>query len=351
MSLLLWGACLDSPASPTPATASDGLVFVRSLPGHTDLWWGRLADGAVGPLLERPESEETWPFWSPDAGRLVYESRPREKRAAERLLLFDPATGRSEPLFAGRDLRQHWAAWSPDGRRVAYAYSELARRAPLHSVGEVEIATRRRRVVGPPAAARFFFRPEYAPDGGRLVVERGDAKAPWHEVWILEPGREPRRLVGGLKRRLGKARFTRDGKWVLLTSRPRRGGPGNLLLVALDGSVTRMLASTPASDDHSARPSPARDEIAFISNRDGSPDLFVAELSGGEARNLTRTPGRHEAAPRWSPDGEKIVLSVRPVDGKGEVLSDYRVVVVDRRGRRLFETPGVMADWMPPPGP
>jgi hypothetical protein len=31
-----------------------------------------------------------------------------------------------------------------------------------------------------------------------------------------------------------------------------------------------------------------------------------------------------------------------------EGLARVRVVVVDREGRVLFETPGMMPDWMPP---
>ena len=60
---------------------------------------------------------------------------------------------------------------------------------------------------------------------------------------------------------------------------------------------------------HSARPSPTRDEIAFVSDRDGSSDVFLADLDGSAQRSLQHTPDHNELAPRWSPDGEFVVVT------------------------------------------
>jgi Tol biopolymer transport system component len=117
------------------------------------------------------------------------------------------------------------------------------------------------------------------------------------------------------------------------------------MLARPDGSEARPLAAAPDADERSARPSPTRDEVAFISDRDGSPDLFLVDLAGGPARNLTRSPGRREAAPRWSPDGERIAISVLR---EPPYVSGERVAVVDRQGTPLLEVPGTMPDWMPP---
>ena len=61
-------------------------------------------------------------------------------------------------------------------------------------------------------------------------------------------------------------------------------------------------------DQHSARPSPLRDELVFSSDRagNGSHDLFLADLAGGGIRALRESPEQDEYAPRWSPDGERI---------------------------------------------
>ena len=123
--------------------------------------------------------------------------------------------------------------------------------------------------------------------------------------------------------------------------------------MAADGSDLRAL-TLPGRNQHSARPSPGRDEIAFIADQNGSFDLFVADLSGAGARALTDTPQRNEFAPRWSPDGELLVVTSSPTENgqprlvDREALEDTTVVVYDRAGNRLLETPGMMPDWMPP---
>jgi Tol biopolymer transport system component len=96
-----------------------------------------------------------------------------------------------------------------------------------------------------------------------------------------------------------------------------------------------------------------RDEIAFVSDRDGSSDVFLAELDGSAQRNLQHTPDYNELAPRWSPDGEFVVVTriAREVADFGSMnqrtLEQAHIVVLDRNGRQHFEAVGAMADWMP----
>jgi Tol biopolymer transport system component len=92
-----------------------------------------------------------------------------------------------------------------------------------------------------------------------------------------------------------------------------------------------------------------RDEVAFISNRDGSHDVFLVGLTDGVSRNLTRSPEIDEGVPIWSPDGERLVILRRPrtAPGSRPQVEENRLAVIDREGQVLFETQGMMADWMP----
>jgi Tol biopolymer transport system component len=110
------------------------------------------------------------------------------------------------------------------------------------------------------------------------------------------------------------------------------------------------IAGTPQSDDHSASPSPSRDEIVFVSNRGGSHDIFISPLGEGPAVNLTKGSKTANTSPLWSPDGERIAYVAIPADmvnTQGNQIPHSTIKVIDRKGKLLFETPGAHPAWMP----
>jgi len=339
-------ACAEAPRQPVVGSPSEGLVFVARRDGNPDLHRLRLADGAVGPLVETPGRDELWPFWSEAARRLVFQSRASGAHD-DRLVLLDPESGRRETLPGPEGRNEQWAAWSPDGAALAYVFVDRPGIAGTSGIGVFRPATGAVvEAVGAVDPVRFF-RPEFAPDGRRLVAER--TLGAGSTLWILEPGAAPRALGADRSGHEEKGRFTRDGAFVVYTRRTRPGARGELAVVASGGGGVRALARRPGADDHSARPSPTRDEVVFISDRDGNPEAYRVALDGGAPRRLTHTPGRAEAAPHWSPDGEWIALTTRRLDaGADPGARDERIAVVDREGRLRLEIPGTMPDWMPP---
>ena len=51
----------------------------------------------------------------------------------------------------------------------------------------------------------------------------------------------------------------------------------------------------------------AQAQIAFVSNRDGNPEIYVMDADGGNLRRLTNNPAR-DYAPSWSSDGKRIAF-------------------------------------------
>jgi TolB protein len=77
----------------------------------------------------------------------------------------------------------------------------------------------------------------------------------------------------------------------------------------LDGSNPRRLTRTPKSVNISPRWNPRTGrEIAFISDRGGSPQVYVMDASGANQRPLVARGG-HADSPSWSPDGRYLAFT------------------------------------------
>ena len=325
---------------------SEGLIFVREVEGRADLARARIADGAVIAVSHTPEREERWPYWSDVARRLVFPARPYGPALQTDLVLWDPESGEEAILGSTPDRDERWPTWSPIASRLAYAFKQARRPS---GIALYDLGTKRSEVLASVAAPGLFLRPAFSPDGRRLVAQRRAGQSPETHLWLLESGRPSRRLTGEPGAIDTKARFTPDGRAILFSRQLERGGPRDLFRLDLETGTQRRFASLATADDHSAWPSPTRDEIAFISNRGGSHDVFLLDLAAGVPRNLTRSPEIDEGVPVWSPDGERLVILRRPrtESGPGPSADENHLAVIDREGHLLFETQGMMADWMP----
>jgi Tol biopolymer transport system component len=315
-----------------------------------DLARARLDGGEVRIPWPTPQRDETWPAWSERAARLVFQVGEPGTRERADLWSWRPGDAEPAPIATTPNRDEGWPAWSPVAPELAFAFRSGAR-----SAGVAILAFRGASPVALPLAQAeprsFFLRPRFAPDGASLVAQHRTGRA--STLWILTRGAKPRALTRDPAWFDLKAAFTRDGARVLFTRRPAAGGAQDVASVDLHGADLRLHASTPASDDHAGTPSPSRDEIALISDREGNDELYLAPLAGGAPRRLTHTPEWNEEAPQWSPDGELLAVTVAPAGGPAprlrspESLAGSRVRVLDREGKLRFEAPGLMPDWMP----
>lgn len=327
--------------------ASDGLVFVRATEGGNDLFRARLSDGAVERMFETPQRDEDWPKWSEAAGRLAFIASPGEG-ADERgwdLLLWSPGDDHEGELqVSGRSV--FFLDWSPTLPRLAYSHRTKAG----HSVVRLLDAANGSRSQIARAPQGIVARPSFAFEGRRVLAQWIDRNGA-SRLWLIEPGEQSRRLTGEKPFYDDHARFTRKDRFVVFDRRKTRSDPADLMLLQPEGGEVRPLTESPEVDDHSPRVSPVRDELVFVSDRTGRNDIFLMDYEAGEARNLTGTPDQAEWMPQFSPDGERVVFLIMPVGfrpGEGKLdYGDVRIAVVDRQGRRLFETEGINPHWMP----
>jgi Tol biopolymer transport system component len=346
--LLAGSGCSDAPARVT-GSSSSGLVFARVVGGNVDLARARLADGSVRALLTTPDRNEAWPDWSELARRLAFEVDSIGLGPSD-LRLWLPNSGEEVPFTETTGRREGWSVWSTTAPDLAFAFVGPGNRS---GVAVADLSRGEARVIASAGGRDFYLRPTFSPDGNRLVAQRRGPDGSGSNLWILERESPPRRITHDLAWFDFKAWFTRSGRRILYSRRPVSGGWHEIASIDPDGGNLRLHAQVLESDAHSARPSPVRDEFAFVSNRGGDFDLYLEWLEGGDLRNLSRSEDENEFAPRWSPDGELIVVTVaeeqfgmpRLTDLEG--LANARIRVLDRTGRVLFETPGFMPDWMP----
>jgi Tol biopolymer transport system component len=339
-------ACSPDAPPRLEGSASDGLVFVRIVEGSNELVWLRLLDGAERQLTATPDREEIWPYWSSQAQRLVFQVA--HQRGESNLVVWQPEGG-EERLGETPARQERWPAWSPAGPRLVYAF--LGGHPPA-GLAIADFESGEHRVVARSGPRDVFLRPSWSPDGRLLVAQRHPPRGPGSDLWLISPGTPPRRLTDDPASYDMKAWFTRDGRRILFSRRSADGGPHDVMLIDVDRGDPRPIIRSEASDDHSARPSPTRDEFAFVSDRSGRPQIHRARIDGSGVRRISFVPGS-AYTPRWSPDGEKLVV-IATEPGRGEPrlrdregLATTRIMVLDRSGETLVDVSGFMGAWMP----
>ncbi len=103
--------------------------------------------------------------------------------------------------------------------------------------------------------------------------------------------------------------------WEVAFVSDRDGNP-EIYAMSANGSDTRRLTDNPARDS-SPDWSPDGSQIVFVSDRDGNPEIYVMSADGTNPVRLTNTPGS-ESEPAWSPDGKQIAF-VSDRDGNSEI--------------------------------
>ena len=121
-----------------------------------------------------------------------------------------------------------------------------------------------------------------------------------------------------------------DGQQIVFVS-DRDGNP-ELYVMNADGSGQIRLTNSAAQDYYPVW-SPDGNHIVFESNATGDRDIYILDLASSDPPvNLTNTPGEHERMPDWSPDGMHIVFD-SVADG-GDSNGDIFMMDADGSNRK-----------------
>jgi TolB protein len=106
------------------------------------------------------------------------------------------------------------------------------------------------------------------------------------------------------------------------------GNPEIYVIRAADGSVISRLTTNKAIDTSPAW-SPDGSQIAFVSDREGSPQIFVMPAGGGAATRVSFN-GSYNSTPAWSPAKGQRVLAYTTRDG-----GSFDIVTLDLATKKM----------------
>jgi TolB protein len=226
--------------------------------------------------------------------------------------LYQVGHGRAAVLtktYQGTELRTLVHKWSNDvidkvtgmsgvfGSRIAFAMMD--RTPEIATIGmdglDLNVLTTMK--------SRCFL-PAYSPTGDQIAFNSylsGGA-----DLWLV-PDKGGRAHLISHRNGLNTAAAWFPGGEYLVATLSFEGNAELYKLAASDGTVVSRLTDEP-SIDSSASVSPDGDQIAFISDREGSPQVYLMPSSGGAARRLTNQ-GTFSQSPHFCPRKETSIIA------------------------------------------
>jgi Tol biopolymer transport system component len=162
--------------------------------------------------------------------------------------------------------------------------------------------------------------PRYIPDTPRqppqVTISEGE-HIPWTPIAPPPKQPEPKRFSGTILAAVGAitlvtiiavlvlAKLNSNYGQIAFVS--NRDGNPEIYVMNADGTNQRNLSQISAADDYSPGWTPDGNQIAFHSNRDGNFEIYVMNADGSNIRRLTQNSA-DDYFPVWSPDGNQIAF-------------------------------------------
>jgi Tol biopolymer transport system component len=262
--------------------------------------------------------ESSYPFWSPDGARIVFQS---DRVDGNREIYVMNADGSGLVRLTHNAAEDQTPVWSPDGTRIAFQSDRDGNREiyVMDVDGSRQLNLTRHRAED--------SHPKWSPDGRRIIFDRPVGEDN-DEIWEVGVDGSGLRRVTDDPSRDTYASISPDGTRILWRRRLRdpeaEGGFGNSEVFVMDRDGSNPLNLT----DHSAYDgwpawSPDGRMIAFASDRERNRvwHVYVMNADGSDVRRVSPEDPEdgYFTKPIWSPDGTKI-LCTRTKDGNVDIF-------------------------------
>lgn len=244
-----------------------------------------------------------------------------------RLMDYD---GHNSRTFATDGPMLRFPQFSPDGRHIAYVSYKSG-------VANIVVRSSDGGLIGGTAFNSTTSSPSISP-GGQLAFSSAAAGDGSMEIYVSNlDGSNPRRLTRTNRRVNISPRWNpQTGREIAFIS--DRGGSPQVYVMDASGANQRILV---ARGGHADSPSwsPEGRYIAFTWGGAGGFQVFIADVASGQVLQLT-SRGRNES-PAWSPDGRHLVFQSNR-SGRWEI---WQMHIDGTEQRQLTRGGGKLPSW------
>ena len=296
------------------------IVYVSEQDGNPDVLTVDPESGE-STVLERGTPVQTGPVWSPDGKRValvVDDGSGRKVVIVEVDRQEAPVT--LSPDDPGTESNQGSPRWNSDGDMVAYVSQQNGETdvyvSPPHGGAQTRITS----------GGSSELLGDWSPDGQWLVFSRSSASPEGSDdvqgLWLRNPsGVNLLQLTHGAD---SHPAWSPDGDVIAFV----RNDLGNLDIYAVspeDGddwrgklAVHRWLNSP--QDEHSPAWNPDGDTLAFVTTRDGNPEIYTAQLDHDDPPLRLTINEAADTQPVWSPNGNRIAFVTNLFGDTSEII-------------------------------
>jgi len=280
-------------------SASDSIFFTSDRDGNSEIYVVDSRGESQINLTETSDDEST-PVVSPSRKLIAFRSQSRDQSSVEVM-----SVDGSARTLINKGFEVHRSQrWSDDSKRIAYVMEQMD--GPTIFVATVEEPE-----PIPLTAIAADEVGDWSDDGNSVVFAVRSGKD--RGLWVRNPDG------------VNEVRLTETADYAPVWSPnsdqiaflSTRDGNPEIYIMSSDGTDQARITETEA-DEYDLVWSPNGRQLLFISERDGNPEVYVSGADGKEQIRLTLNSAM-DARPVWSPNGKKIVF-VSYLDGDGEIF-------------------------------